>query len=311
MRKKAKNDNNGLVLERPTSKTKSTIDPLVGTKWENQYNSLLTIVSVSSTGLIIGEYSSTTGSSGTYPVIGFVSPVSATEKNRTIGITINWKSLDEGTADPSWDWVSAMNGLLYEDGSKIQFLHGMTSSSPFSAVQVYEPGVYTESLEFVPYKGNNSKEELSKEDNDINGLNHRVPSFVSEDLPGYQNNNSLSIFKSISNIQINSNNNNELTASVEVQLSVNGSIRTIAMPVDGFGQPVVKETGLRAITFIGQYTNENFPENYQVVNVSFTGFIDTNNDDLLTLETFKASARTNDNKYTSVSISQDTFSKKQ
>jgi hypothetical protein len=120
-------------------------------QWVNSYGSLMTLQQFSN-GLLWGEYSSTTGSSGTYLVIGF-SPYGVTG-NQPLSLCIFWKSLKGGPSDPTWQWVSILCGQLLTDapnGPQIEVLHSMVASGPFTAVNVYEPGAYTETLVFTPY----------------------------------------------------------------------------------------------------------------------------------------------------------------
>lgn len=118
--------------------------------WINGYGSKLSITSVSEEGIITGTYHSSTGSTGVYPVMGFAPDGDVTQG--PIAISIYWRSMAGGDADPTWNWVSMMNGQFIADGSgNIQFLHSMIASSSYTAIEVYQPGQYTESLVFTPY----------------------------------------------------------------------------------------------------------------------------------------------------------------
>ena len=120
-------------------------------QWKNSYGSLMTIQQFSN-GLVWGTYSSTTGSSGTYMVLGF-SPYNASG-NQPISLCIYWKNTKGGPPDPTWNWVSMMCGQLLTDapsGPQLELLHSMIASGPFNAVDVYGPGAYTETLVFAPY----------------------------------------------------------------------------------------------------------------------------------------------------------------
>ncbi len=123
-------------------------------QWVNAYGSLMNIVQFSN-GLIWGEYSSTTGSSGKYTVMGF-SPYGASG-NQPVSLCIYWRSTAGGPPDPTWNWVSVMCGQLLTDapgGVQLELLHSMIASSAYNAVDVYEPGAYTETLVFTSYTGN-------------------------------------------------------------------------------------------------------------------------------------------------------------
>lgn len=124
---------------------------LVG-KWDNTYGSQLTIKSQTTEGVLIGSYASSTGSTGLYNVVGWTQETAA-NGNQSIAIAIYWKSITGGTPDPSWHWVSMMTGNVYYDtGGKptIEFLHAMTTSEVFPAVDVVIPGRYGETLTFTP-----------------------------------------------------------------------------------------------------------------------------------------------------------------
>lgn len=269
--------------------------------WINSYGSLLTIFPITSSGYFQGEYSSTTGSSGRYPLSGYTQnllDVGNEETNRPVALTIQWESLDGGTPDPSWNWVSAMNGLFYVpegDTARIQFLHGMTASSEFPAVEVDEPGVYTESLIFTPFTPPVPKE-VKPFVNIYKDVIPKIRTERQELLPDYSNNNSNSIFQDIQNFTVNFN--IQVTGSMQVT-----GIGLVA--INGFCDREDSVLPLRSMAFSGSYID---PETQKLTTITFTGFIDKNNDNIMTLETFKARTTTDGNKYTAVNIGQETFS---
>lgn len=122
---------------------------LIG-RWRNEYGSILDIQSQSPRGALQGIYTSETGASGVYIVNGWSPDVELS--NQPVAISVFWRPTNSTNVDPSWTWVSVMNGVLFLDTPDlqpvIQFLHGMVASTPFEAVQVERPGVYTESLTF-------------------------------------------------------------------------------------------------------------------------------------------------------------------
>lgn len=119
--------------------------------WTNSYGSLMTIQQHFDTGLFVGSYSSTTGSSGLFVLVGYSPKVA--QGNRPVSMGIYWRSLNPGTANPTYNWVSQLNGQFYSDTGRIELLHDMIASSAFSAIQVEQPGHYTETLVFTPYSG--------------------------------------------------------------------------------------------------------------------------------------------------------------
>jgi Avidin family len=138
-------------LNKKQNMANSNINTGVSGKWTNSYGSLMNILQFPN-GLIWGTYSSTTGSSGTYMVLGF-SPYGAAG-NQPVALCIYWKSTTNGPPDPTWSWVSMMCGQLLMDapfGPQLELLHSMVASGPFSAVDVFAPGAYTETLVFTPF----------------------------------------------------------------------------------------------------------------------------------------------------------------
>jgi hypothetical protein len=81
---------------------------LVGT-WENEFGSILEIGTISKDGTFTGTYSSDTGATGVYPVMGVADPDPGT--SQTVSFCVTWKS-KEGEYDPSWHYVSSFTGVL-------------------------------------------------------------------------------------------------------------------------------------------------------------------------------------------------------
>ncbi|CAD6560128.1 hypothetical protein LMG27952_07049 [Paraburkholderia hiiakae] len=118
--------------------------PGLGT-WRNQYGSLLEIAQHEADGRVSGTYRSETGATGTYPASGWIGE--AHDGNRPFALAVQWRPLDSDVIDPGWHWVSVMAGVLYA-GTHLQVLHGLVASGPFDAVELGEPGVYSETLTF-------------------------------------------------------------------------------------------------------------------------------------------------------------------
>lgn len=93
----------------------ATAHPLEGT-WYNSYCSRIDL-SVSNDGLIQGEYTSHTGSTGSSLAIGQLDPESsptATE-GTPFSLGIQWRlvNVDQTDADGSWHWVSMFSGQYH------------------------------------------------------------------------------------------------------------------------------------------------------------------------------------------------------
>lgn len=113
--------------------------------WRNQYGSLLEIAQHEADGRVSGRYRSETGATGTYAASGWIGE--AHDGNRPFAISVLWRPLDSDAIDPGWHWVSVMTGVLY-GGTHLQVLHGLVASGPFDAIELGEPGVYSETLTF-------------------------------------------------------------------------------------------------------------------------------------------------------------------
>lgn len=98
---------------------------LIG-KWVNEYGSVMTIKKISdSTSTFTGLYSSSTGATGKYNVVGCFNPV----LNKDIGsltsvVGISWNNIENG-ADNNLEWdeaVSSMTGQVQQVGDKFIFI---------------------------------------------------------------------------------------------------------------------------------------------------------------------------------------------
>ncbi|MFY0598766.1 MAG: hypothetical protein JXR03_03785 [Cyclobacteriaceae bacterium] len=117
--------------------------------WQNSYNSILSITQQDENGLFQGTYSSSTGSTGVYKVVGFAPPSSSV--NYPVSLSIFWKSMTGGEPDPTWHWVSMMCGeMILGEDPRIEVLHSMIANGPYPAVDIYGPGLYSETLVFTP-----------------------------------------------------------------------------------------------------------------------------------------------------------------
>ncbi len=123
---------------------------LTGT-WENSYGSIMTLHQSPTTGAILGNYKSSTGSTGTYYVVGFADPTDPTsERGQSAALSIYWRSIDGGTGDPSWHWVSGLSGqLIPMNGvNTLYLMHAMVATDDFP--DVASIGTYIDKLIYVP-----------------------------------------------------------------------------------------------------------------------------------------------------------------
>ncbi|GAB3027928.1 hypothetical protein GCM10027285_07660 [Oleiagrimonas citrea] len=100
-----------VALATPRRHTSSRVTGL----WRNGFGSTLEIGPLDADGCFRGRYTSSTGASGDYPVVGVADPHPDGD-SVAISFAVSWRSL-EGKPDPSWHWVSGFTGLLqHKDG---------------------------------------------------------------------------------------------------------------------------------------------------------------------------------------------------
>ena len=121
--------------------------------WVNSYNSLMKLQQDPVSGILKGTYSSTTGGTGTYDVIGWASLKDATpDAGQTMAISILWRSNDGGISDPSHE-VSAMAGQVISINKEqnLVLLHIFVETNPGT---VPTTGIYPDKLIFTPTTDN-------------------------------------------------------------------------------------------------------------------------------------------------------------
>jgi hypothetical protein len=118
--------------------------------WQNQYGSVLTLVSDGEA--LFGTYTSSTGSTGAYYVVGFGSTDAATQSHGIgVALGILWRSYEQGTPDPSWHWVSGFGGQLIVESSGVPNIilnHDLVATDNFPGVG--NVGSYIDKLVYVP-----------------------------------------------------------------------------------------------------------------------------------------------------------------
>lgn len=130
--------------------------------WVNSYGSLMRLETYLSD-LITGCYSSTTGASGAYHVVGSFDPVPNAAPSGTIhdqasiAIALPWRSYLGGDPDTSWHWTSTMAGMYYQEDvtpaetvEKIQLINALDTTT-IDGTYNPELGLYPETLNFTRY----------------------------------------------------------------------------------------------------------------------------------------------------------------
>jgi saccharopepsin len=118
--------------------------------WRNGYGSVMSI-SQDGEGRIQGSYQSTTGSTGTYYLLGWADPrPPRPSRGQSLSLSIFWRSIGQDPADPSWHWVSGLGGQLVEEGRdrRILLMHDMVATTAFPGQA--EIGRHIDKLVFVP-----------------------------------------------------------------------------------------------------------------------------------------------------------------
>ncbi|ADZ93005.1 avidin/streptavidin family protein [Marinomonas mediterranea] len=120
--------------------------------WVNSYHSKLKIA-VDENGSVAGEYSSTTGSSGIYQVIGHTITTPQAERNsqqkdpigQGVVLSIYWRAVDTGaTPDNTWHWVSTYCGQLQPNGD-LSVINSLVATAKFDG---FIEGDYIDQLIF-------------------------------------------------------------------------------------------------------------------------------------------------------------------
>lgn len=117
-------------------------------KWQNQYGSVMVLATNPQTGIVYGNYSSSTGSTGTYAVFGWSNPSPSAGLGTATGLVIFWRSIVAGPSDPSWHWVSGLGGQIVADnvGNTMILNHFMVATDDFP--QVADVGTYIDKLTY-------------------------------------------------------------------------------------------------------------------------------------------------------------------
>jgi hypothetical protein len=106
--------------------------------WQNEYGSQMTLSEVNPN-LVVGKYSSTTGSTGEYYVVGWQTNAEPTvAAGQPVCLAIDWHSIVAGPADNSWHWTSALSGQIniVNGAEQLVLAHAMIASCDFPGLCV-------------------------------------------------------------------------------------------------------------------------------------------------------------------------------
>jgi hypothetical protein len=110
---------NGATVRKGDGEMSSEDDSIEGV-WVNEYGSKMT-VNKPHHGTFDGEYSSTTGDTGTYWVVGVYDTAPASSE-QTVAFAISWRSLDEGDDVEQGSFAhssSAFSGQIQHNGADL------------------------------------------------------------------------------------------------------------------------------------------------------------------------------------------------
>lgn len=115
--------------------------------WRNEYGSLMTLAAEGDA--LHGIYVSSTGSSGTYPIMGFQGSREATPSHgQPVALAVSWHSLLGGRSDASWQWSSGLSGQISatEGGEVLTLSHLLIASTEFPGLA--NAGIYLDKLTY-------------------------------------------------------------------------------------------------------------------------------------------------------------------
>lgn len=116
--------------------------------WQNEYGSQMSLNAYPG-GLVFGTYTSSTGSTGKYYVVGWQQPADPTAAaGQPVALAIDWHSIAGGTGDNSWNWTSGLSGQisLQQGAQQLVLAHAMVASSDFPGL--CKAGTYIDKLTY-------------------------------------------------------------------------------------------------------------------------------------------------------------------
>jgi Avidin family len=114
--------------------------------WKNEYGSTMTL-SLANANLVTGTYQSSTGSTGTYEVVGYQTSANPTPSaGQAVSLAIDWHSVVQGPPDNSWHWVSGLSGQIsIQNGvEQLVLAHALVASIDFPGLAA--AGTYIDKL---------------------------------------------------------------------------------------------------------------------------------------------------------------------
>lgn len=109
-------DSRSVTLSKPSPIKPELSEALILGSWQNEFSSKMIITEYDqSTGVFSGMYSSTTGATGTYRVIGLADPYPK-GTGQSVSFSVSWRDINSNNSeDFSYHWASSFTGTLYID----------------------------------------------------------------------------------------------------------------------------------------------------------------------------------------------------
>ncbi|TFY95112.1 peptidase A1 pepsin [Pseudomonas nabeulensis] len=137
----------------PLAAAAATAQPMsVAGTWKNDYGSVMTLTVTGNE--VAGTYQSSTGSTGRYAVTGYQpATLPSQEKGLPVALAIEWHSLGNEAADPSWNWVSGLCGQLHRVAGedRLALSHLLVATSDFP--ELADQGTYVDKLSYRRVSG--------------------------------------------------------------------------------------------------------------------------------------------------------------
>lgn len=159
----------------PLGNTVATEPPFsVAGTWKNDYGSVMTLTVTDD--VVVGTYQSSTGSTGRYAITGRqLGTLALQEKGLPVALAIEWHSLGNEPADPSWNWVSGLCGQLHRVAGeeRLQLSHLLVATGDFP--NLAHQGTYVDKLTYRRVGGEREEPAqgplilASQPDNPLNG----------------------------------------------------------------------------------------------------------------------------------------------
>lgn len=124
--------------------------------WLNGYGSVM-FLTEGEGGSVSGAYTSTTGSSGAFWIVGYAGSAASQSTGQPLAFSILWRSFVAGTPDPSYHWVSGFSGQLQplnpvNNGPTLILFNDLVATAA-DPVITNILGSYIDKLAYIPYTG--------------------------------------------------------------------------------------------------------------------------------------------------------------